>query len=108
MKCETAHDSDLEEDDEESDEEIIQLREKIKKKKMARKRRSEKEDLMFSNTLSSPPMSSTGTSISSGSPRSSYLLSTFSMLHFYAVKITGAISSFYAVIFGYYLLNPRQ
>ncbi|CAB4006290.1 Hypothetical predicted protein [Paramuricea clavata] len=71
MKCENAYDSDLDEDDDdESDEEILQLRAKIKRK-MARKRRSKKQEGVFPDAMSSSTKS-TGTSLSSGSPRSSF------------------------------------
>lgn len=95
MKCETGHDSHVDEDDDESDEEIIQLRKEIEKKKMARRRRSEREDLVFSNCVSSPPISTAGTSMSSGSPRSSYSSSTFCIFHVFIVLELSAQLAFF-------------
>ena len=96
MKYETGHDSHADEDDDESDEEIIELRKEIEKKKRARRRRSEREDLVFaSNSVSSPPISSTGTSMSSGSPRSSYSSSTFCIFHvFIALELSAQLAFF--------------
>ena len=77
MKCETVDYSEQEddEDDDGSDEEIFKWRAKIKEKKMARKRDTRNERLLLNDgdtRSSSTPTKSTDTSVSSGSPRSSF------------------------------------
>lgn len=77
MKCETVRDSDQEDDDDDdgSDEEILQLRAQIKKKKMLRKQHSRGQRLLSTDAYtrsSSTPTKSTDSSLSSGSPHSSY------------------------------------
>lgn len=70
MKYETSCSELVDDDDGESDEEIKQLRAEIKKKKMARKQ-LKKEEQIVNNTVS-PSNMSTGTSVLSESPGSSF------------------------------------
>ena len=80
MSCESASYSIVNEDDGESDEEIKKLRAKIEKKKMARRKRSTHEEGFTDNMSMSTK--STGTSLSSCSPRSSLSLSTLIMFYY--------------------------